>query len=272
MDFVLEITYRSDAEIDDEVQSRLFLSASTGSSTIERDGETVVSAYFDSPVSRSAAMETLRDLGASLRSADRPRVDWLERYEQSLEPLLIGQKFIVAPDERLIGTTERLRIVVPQEQAFGTGSHETTSLCIEMLERVEMRGKRGLDIGSGSGILALAMLRLGAANVIAFDNDLDAFGPLRDNRLRNRVDFPLFIGGVEAIGRGKFDVITMNIVPEVIVPLLPGVIALMRGDLILSGILATRREDVLRAAEGCGATLRDERVKGEWWCGRLRAR
>ena len=80
MDFVLEITYRSDAEIDDEVQSRLFLSASTGSSSIDRDGETVVSAYFDSPEARAAAMETLRDLGAQFSSADRPRVDWLERY------------------------------------------------------------------------------------------------------------------------------------------------------------------------------------------------
>jgi ribosomal protein L11 methyltransferase len=267
MDFVLEITYRSDAGIDDEVQGRLFLSASTGSSSIDRDGETVVSAYFDSAASRAATIETLRDLGAQFQSIDRPPVDWLERYEQSLEPLLIGQKFVVAPDEQLIGESERLRIIVPQEQAFGTGSHETTSLCIEMLERVELRGKRGLDIGSGSGILAIAMLRLGAAKVIAFDNDLDAFGPLRDNRLRNRVDFPLFIGGVETIRRGTFDVITMNIVPEVIIPLLPAVIALMTGDLILSGILMTRRDDVLRAATNL--VLADEGSKGEWWCGRL---
>src|SRR5712691_5088343 len=123
MDFVLEVKYRSDAEIDDEVQARLFLSASTGSSSIDRDGETTVTAYFDSAASRAAAMETLRRLGAQLRIADRQRVDWLERYEQSLEPLFIGQKFVVAPDERLINGTDRLRIIVPQEQAFGTGSH-----------------------------------------------------------------------------------------------------------------------------------------------------
>lgn len=270
MDFVLEITYRSDAEIDDEVQSRLFLSASTGSSSIDRDGATVISAYFETPESRAAAIETLRDLVVQFRSVDRPRVDWLERYEQSLQPLLIGEKFIVAPDERLIGMTERLRIIVPQEQAFGTGSHETTSLCIEMLERLDMRGRRGLDIGSGSGILAIAMLRLGAARVIAFDNDLDAFGPLRDNRLRNRVDLPLFIGGVETIRRATFDVITMNIVPEVIIPLLPRVIALMSGDLILSGILTSRRDDVVDGATNL--MLVDESSKGEWWCGRLRAR
>ncbi len=269
LDFVLEIAYRSDAEIDDEVQSRLFLSGSTGSSSIDRDGETTITAYFDSAASRAAAMATFRDLDADLRTDDRPRVDWLERYEQSLQPLFIGQRFVVAPDERLIGDTGRLRIIVPQEQAFGTGWHETTSLCIEMLERIEVRGRRGLDIGSGSGILAIAMLRLGAGKVIAFDNDVDAFGPLRDNRSRNRVELPMFIGGIEALRGGSFDVITMNIVPEVIVPLLPAVIARMSGDLILSGILNDRRDEVKSAAEGGGAPLRDELSKGEWWCGRF---
>jgi len=269
MDFVLEISYRSDPELDDEVQSRLFLTASTGSSSVDRDGVTTVTAYFDSPQWRSSALPALEHLGAQLRTDDRPRVDWLERYEQSLVPSFIGRNFVVAPDARLIGDTERHRIIVPQEQAFGTGSHETTALCIEMLERIDVRGKRGLDIGSGSGILAIAMTLLGAKKVIAFDNDADAFGPLRDNRMRNRVDVPLFIGSVEALRGGKFDVITMNIVPEAIIPLLPSVITRMSGDLILSGILNDRRDDVVRAAEVGGATLRDESSKGEWWCGRF---
>lgn len=266
---MVEITYPSHAELDDEVQSVLFLGGSIGNSSIDRDGETILSAYFDSAGKRDAAIESLRATGARLRSEDRARVDWLDRYEQSLEPLLIGTRFIVAPDPRLIGDSDRLRIIVPQEQAFGTGSHETTSLCMEMLERIDCRGKRGLDVGSGSGILAMAMLRLGASSVIAFDNDLDAFGPMRDNRMRNRVEFPMFIGGVEALRGGTFDLITMNIVPEVIIPLLPSVVARMSGDLILSGILTTRRDDVLSAAN---LRLIDERSRGEWWCGRFSAR
>ena len=269
-DFVVEVTYRSDEELDNEVQSLLFLSGSIGNSSIDRDGETVLSAYFDSPEKRDAAMERLRGIaGSQIRADDRARVDWLDRYEQSLEPLIIGKRFIVAPDERLIGESERLRIIVPQEQAFGTGSHETTSSCMEMLERIDCRGKRGLDIGSGSGILAIAMLRLGASDVIAFDNDADAFGPMRGNRLRNAAGFSMFIGGVESIRGGAFDIITMNIVPEVIVPLLPDVMRLLRGDLILSGILTTRRDDVVQAAD---LQLIDERTKGEWWCGRFRGR
>ncbi len=272
IDFVLEITYASDPEIDDEVQSRLFLSASTGSYSSDAGGVTTVSAFFDSAAARADAAPLLSGAGVKLREDDRERIDWLDRYQQSLEPLPIGKSFVVAPDARLIASDDRRhRIVVPQEQAFGTGSHETTSLCIEMLESIDMRNKRGLDVGSGSGILAIAMLRLGASKVIAFDNDVDAYGPLRDNRIRNQVAMALFIGGIEALRGGLFDVITMNIVPEVIIPLLPEVMTHVSGALILSGILTTRRDDVVRAAGGGGATLRDEATKGEWWCGRFSA-
>src|SRR5205085_810404 len=171
-DYILELSFDArDAALDEEIQSRLFLTSSTGSSSTDVNGTS---------------------------------------------------------------------IVVPQEQAFGTGSHETTSLCIETLESLDLRGKRGLDVGSGSGILAIAMLRLGASRVIAFDNDADAYGALRDNRMRNGIAdgaMPLFIGGTEALRGGSFDVVTMNIIPEVIIPLLPQVVPRAAGPLILSGIL-----------------------------------
>ncbi|HSP34229.1 MAG TPA: 50S ribosomal protein L11 methyltransferase, partial [Thermoanaerobaculia bacterium] len=131
------------------------------------------------------------------------------------------------------------------------------------LERIDLRGKRGLDIGSGSGILAIAMEKLGAEEVVAFDNDPDAYGPLRDNRMRNGARFPIFIGGVEALRKGVFDVVTMNIIPEVILPLLPQVKRHVRGHLILSGILAVRRDEVVAAA----GKLEAESVRGEWWAG-----
>jgi ribosomal protein L11 methyltransferase len=172
----------------------------------------------------------------------------------------------------LPGDSDRLTIVVPQEQAFGTGSHETTWLCIEILESLGVAGKRGLDIGSGSGILALAMHRLGATKVVAFDNDPDAYGALRDNRVRNEVPeaaMPLFLGGVEALRAGAFDVVTMNIIPEVILPLLGDVAARMNANarLVLSGILLIRRDDVVAAAQEHALELVHERERGEWWAG-----
>jgi ribosomal protein L11 methyltransferase len=274
-DYLLELSFDTrDAALDDVIQSRLFLTASTGSTSSDINGTTTVTAYFDSAADRDAAAEAMRDLeNVELHVTERERLDWLDVYQQSLTPLVIGQRFVVVPDPALLAEgDDRLTIIVPQEQAFGTGSHETTALCIELLESLPLQGKRGLDVGSGSGILALAMHRLGAAKVTAFDNDTDAYGALRDNRIRNRVAeeaMPLFIGSVEALRGGAFDIITMNIIPEVILPLLADVVALIGegGRLILSGILLVKRDDVVEAARGHGLALVDERSRGEWWAG-----
>jgi ribosomal protein L11 methyltransferase len=274
-DYILELSFDArDEALEDEIHLRLFLTALTGSSSVERNGTVTVSAYFDTDAARNAAEAVFADLDVEVHRTERARVDWLEHYQQSLEPLFIGERFVVAPDAALIPRdTARMAIVVPQEQAFGTGSHETTSLCIEALEALDVRGARGLDIGSGSGILAIAMLRLGATRAIAFDNDLDAYGALRDNRIRNDIDdarMPLFIGGVDAMRGGRFDVVTMNIIPEVIVPLLPDVVRFVAGPLILSGILVVKRDDVVAACAEHRLRLVDERERGEWWAGTFR--
>jgi ribosomal protein L11 methyltransferase len=138
---------------------------------------------------------------------------------------------------------------------------------------MNVAGKRGLDIGAGSGILALAMCRLGAQDVIALDNDVDAFAALRENRSRNEVEperMPLFIGGVDALSGGIFDIVTMNIIPEVIIPLLGDVKRHVGGSLILSGILVIKRDDVVAACASHGLSLVEERSKGEWWVGVFR--
>jgi ribosomal protein L11 methyltransferase len=276
-DFILEMYFDAgDAAIEDSVQSLLYMTGSTGNSSIERNGTRILSAYFDDPIDRDVAAANLDDLAVEWFFDERERIDWLDRYQQSLEPLFIGEHFIVAPDASLIPRdTTRHALVVPQEQAFGTGSHETTSLCIEILEALDVAGKRGLDVGAGSGILALAMCRLGANHVIAFDNDVDAFAALRDNRVRNGVDaarMPIFIGGLEALRGGAFDIVTMNIIPEVIIPLLGDVKRHVDGSLILSGILVIKRDDVVRACAGHGLDVVEERSKGEWWAGRFKLR
>lgn len=263
-DYILVIPVHAADE--EEVQARLYLTATTGWSAAALDYE----AYFDTPEDRDAALAALADLGP--RAVDRDRIDWLEHYQQSLTAMEIGQRFLVAPDASLLRDAERMTIVVPQEQAFGTGSHETTALCIETLEMLTI--ERGLDVGCGSGILAIAMLRLGAKKVVAFDNDPDAYGALRDNRMRNGIAeeaMPLFIGSVEALRHpasgGTFDVVTMNIIPEVIIPLLPHVVPHVARTLVLSGILVVKRDEVIAAAVQHGLMLCSERAKGEWWAG-----
>jgi ribosomal protein L11 methyltransferase len=258
MDFILEISLGSVNE--DVVLAHLYLTASTGSTIADN----VIRAYFDTAVDRAEAVELLA--GFDMRAVDAERQDWLTLYEQSLEPLFIGRSFLVAPDASLFPADDlRYKLVIPQEQAFGTGSHETTSLCIELLETLQFES--GLDIGTGSGILALAMKRLGAKRVVAFDNDLDAYAALRENQERNDLRVAAFIGGTEALRGGSFDVITMNILPDVIVELLPQVMRHVKRELILSGILISRKGDVIAAARGL--SLVDERTRGEWWAGRF---
>jgi ribosomal protein L11 methyltransferase len=272
-DYILEIRYPSDEATDEQVQARLFLAGSAGSWLLEDQGHTTVEAYFSDAATRDHASSDFHGLAAKLTATDRLRLDWLTLYQQSLAPIEIGERFVIAPDWSLIPPSDRLPIVIPQELAFGTGSHETTALCLEELERIDLHGRLCADIGTGSGILAMAMLLAGARKVVAFDNDLDAFAPIRDNIRRNQVRpdrMPVFIGTVEAL-RGTFALITMNIVPEVILPLLPLLMTRLRpeADLILSGILTTRRAEVVAACAAKGLSLASERNKGEWWCGRL---
>lgn len=274
-DFIVSISYDgADPAVEESINARLFLTASTGSALREAGGTTTVEAYFHTAEERDAALEALRDLpGIELHAIEREKIDWLERYQQSLEPLFIGRSFVVAPDAALIPSdTSRRRLLVPQEQAFGTGSHETTALCIEMLEETAVDGRRGLDVGAGSGILGLAMCRLGAAKVIALDNDPDAFGALRDNRMRNGVSdtrLVLFLGAIDSLRAGTFDVVTMNIIAEVIVALMPEVVRHlhMGSVLILSGILTTRRAEVVASASQHGLMLTRHAERGEWWAG-----
>lgn len=253
-EYILEI----DADDEDVIQGQLYLTTSTGN--FMQAGRVI--AFFETAAARDEAAK----LFANCRTIDQPPTDWLEHYQQSLKPLYVGESFIVAPDAALIPRdTTRHRLVIPQEQAFGTGSHETTALCIELLESIDIRGMFGLDVGSGSGILALAMMRLGARKAIAFDNDPDAYAALRENAIRNGIVLPAFIGTPDALRGGTFDVITMNILPDVIIPMLPQVMPHIRGSLIVSGILTSRRDDVVNAARDLG--LISERTKGEWWAG-----
>ncbi|HEY0590457.1 MAG TPA: 50S ribosomal protein L11 methyltransferase [Thermoanaerobaculia bacterium] len=276
MHYVLDITYPPGrADLEDRVEGVLFLTFSLGSEIGEREGLTRVACWFKTAEQRDEARAMLADLeGVELESSEREPEDWLALYRQSLEPLFIGTRFVVAPAPELIpAETDRIGIVIPQERAFGTGSHESTALCLAMLERADLDGKRGLDIGTGSAILAIAMARLGARKVVAFDNDLETWEVAPKNLERNGVDprtLALFVGGIDALRpRPSFDVVTMNILPHVIIPVLPDVARTLApgGRLILSGILVSQRGEVVGAAEAAGLRLVDESEKGEWWCG-----
>lgn len=274
LDYILDISYQTERQdLDDRVDGVLFVTASLGESLSESGERKTRSVYFASAGDRAGAREMLGDIeDIELRDVDRERIDWLEKYEQSLSAIEIGTRFVVAPDRALIGATDRLTIVIPQEQAFGTGSHETTALCLEMLESVAVEGASCADIGTGSGILAIAMSMLGAKSVVAFDNDPEAMPVLLMNLERNGISpeaIRCFCGSAESLGNVEVDVATMNILPDVIILLLPSVVPHLRSgaQLILSGVILPKRDEVVAAAERQGLALVREKSAGEWWCG-----
>jgi len=275
-DEVVEVRYRQ-SELTSEIVSATLWAHGCEGSIFDEDGhEMVVSAWFPA-AGRAEAVDALNDLqGVNARVVQKRRIDWLEHYEQSLSPMLIGERLVIAPRADLAESSSRIAIVVPQEQAFGTGSHESTAMCLELLETVDLDGAVCLDVGTGSGILAIAMAKLGATKVFAFDNDLDTWGVIERNLERNDVErehVAVFFASAEALApRGAFRVVTMNILPHVIVELLRHVEPTIAkgGALIVSGILLDQRHRVIESAAASGLTLGDERRQGEWWAGLLR--
>ena len=136
-------------------------------------------------------------------------VDWVARTHEAFPPLLIGEKFFVAAPWRTEPTPPgRLRLVINPGAQCGTGYHRCTQLCLEAMEKLIRPGDSVLDVGSGSGILSLAARLLGAGRVVSCDIDPDAAGPAR-----------FFVGSVNAVRSGAFDVVVANINEDVIGPM-----------------------------------------------------
>jgi ribosomal protein L11 methyltransferase len=138
-------------------------------------------------------------------------VDWVQQVRDSFQPLLIGQKFYVAAPWHTDPTPEgRIRLDINPGAQFGTGQHATTRLCLEAMESVVKPGDRVLDVGSGSAILSKAAWLLGAGKVVACDVDPEAA------EAEALEDTPFFVGSVDAVRSGTFDVVVANISEEVI--------------------------------------------------------
>ena len=159
------------------------------------EGDGYVDAYFDDA-------ETASKFGVTQAVVD---VDWVARTEESFPPLLIGEKFFLAPPWRTDPTPPgRLRLVINPGAQCGTGYHRCTQLCLEAMEKAIRPGDSVLDVGSGSGILSLAARLLGAKRVVSCDIDPDAAGPES-----------FFVGSVDAVRSGAFDVVVANINEDV---------------------------------------------------------
>lgn len=204
--------------------------------------------------------------------------DWSESWKGNYPPVEIGQDLVILPywlEDSYSGS--RKPVILDPGLTFGTGAHPSTQMVIEAMEAAVQPGWRCLDLGSGSGILSIAALRLGAEAAIGVDIDPKAEDIARENAAYNGFGAPEFTaltGNVTADRRlmerlaGQYDLVLVNIVADVIISLAPVLPKFLSENslLVCSGILDTRLEDVTAALKQAGLSITHTRAKEDWRC------
>lgn len=180
--------------------------------------------------------------------------DWINNWKQYFKPIPVGQKLLIRPTwEEVKDSGGRTVLDLDPGLAFGTGTHETTRLCMELLEQYVQPGMNVLDVGCGSGILSVAALLLGADKAVGVDIDELAVKTAVENAEINHVEerFTGICGNLTDQVTGTYDIVVANIVADVIIMLTKDVEQFMKPDTVylMSGIIDTREQDVLAAVE-----------------------
>ena len=229
-----------------------------------------------------AGMARLRDtasgLGLTMQVSALPDTNWEESWKDSYPPQEVGVSLVVLPYWLENEETDRKKIILDPGLTFGTGAHPSTQMVMETMEEAVRPGFRCLDLGSGSGILSITALRLGAETAVGVDIDPKAEDIARENAAYNGFTAPAFTaltGNVtedkalmRRLAEQEYDLLLVNIVADVIIGLSHVLPDYMSGRtlLVCSGILDTRLADVTNALEDAGLTVTSIRAKEEWRC------
>jgi len=227
----------------------------------------------------SDAAARLKDIEAALGEPLRTRTiqeeDWASNWKVYYQPIEIGNRFLVLPAWEPVPETDRLLLRLDPGLIFGTGSHPTTRLCLEMMEKLPVAGQDVLDLGCGSGILGIGAMLLGAGSVTGFDIDEKAPGIACENAALSGISmeqFHVFQGDVLAgdeethLAPMGYGLIFANIVADVIIALAPKVPRWLKpgGSFICSGILQGRQDEVAEALASAGFTVQSAFSQGDW--------
>ena len=210
--------------------------------------------------------------------------DWNEQWEQQgFQPIVVGP-FTIHDGQHLPPQTPHSQLLTPRyeieihaRQAFGTGTHETTRMMVATLAAMELAGKRVLDCGTGTGILAIVALKGGAAEAVGYDIDEWSTDNARHNAALNGVDsrMSVLLGDVSVLGQveGLFDVVLANINRNILLADMPAMTARLKrgGRLVISGFLTDDIPMMLDKAAGLGLTLTSRKEEAGWCCLELRS-
>ncbi|MGH9856195.1 MAG: 50S ribosomal protein L11 methyltransferase, partial [Blastocatellia bacterium] len=196
--------------------------------------------------------------------------DWLAEWKKGYEPIAVGRRLLICPSWRRdqARNTDRVVIEIDPGMAFGTGTHETTRGCLEMLEKY-WRGGSLLDVGAGTGILAIAAYKLfPGSRVVGFDVDPEAVEIALENAAINGVadEVVIEVNKLSSFHGHEFDVVLANLTADVIIPLATDFAQVIKpaGALIVSGVLREQTDDVLSSLTSLNFALIESKPEGEW--------
>ena len=225
-----------------------------------------------------AEMQEFLDLGeCTIIESETEDKDWINNWKQYFKQFYVDDILIipsweeVKPEDR-----DKMIIHIDPGTAFGTGMHETTQLCIRQLKKYVTKDTELLDVGTGSGILSIIALKLGARHAVGTDLDPCAVPAVEENKEVNGIPveaFDMMIGNIiddkevqDKVGYGKYDIVTANILADVLVPLTPVIVHQMKPGAvyITSGILDVKEEVVKEAVVAAGLEVVEVTHPGEW--------
>ena len=224
------------------------------------------------------ALIAAAQLELTMQVSTMGETNWEESWKDNYPPQPVGEGLLVLPYWLEDMETDRKKIILDPGLTFGTGAHPSTQMVMETMEETNLSGAACLDLGSGSGILSITALRLGATSAVGVDIDAKAEGIARENAAYNGFAAPEFValtGNVTAdkklmdrLAGDTYDLVLVNIVADVIIGLAPILPKFLKEDtlLICSGILDTRLEDVTAALEKAGLTITKIKAKEDWRC------
>lgn len=270
-----------DASAREAVEFGLMEAGALGTETKEDENKTRVTGYFDGSNfdfgrQRTHVEKLLREAlkiynlpPTSLEDLEWCAIkdrDWLAEWKASWHPVEVGNRFIIAPSWGEVENTFNRRVIrIEPGMAFGTGTHETTRLCLHAIEKFFF-GNSFLDVGTGTGILSIAAAKFREyARIEACDTDMEAIEIARENARANevfeRINFQ--VGSIDE-NTASADCVCANLTADTIIPLLPALIAASCGRLILSGILTTQVDSVSDALKLHGVGKYEVMTDGEW--------
>ncbi len=268
-----------DAPVDDGIAYLSFFVEENENGELIRNGAVTTEEQIVSEVKEE--LESLRmfmDIGEGSVEVDETEdIDWINNWKQYFKQFYIDD-ILVIPSWEEVREEDKGRMIlhIDPGTAFGTGMHETTQLCIRQLKKYVKADTELLDVGTGSGILGIIALMLGAKHVVGTDLDPCAVPAVEENKEANGIapeSFDMMIGNIiddkevqDAVGYEKYDIVVANILAGVLVPLTPVIVHQMKPGAvyITSGILDVKEKEVVDAVEKAGLTVLEVTHQGEW--------